>query len=288
MINLEFVLYIAIFILLWAVAVAFYGVVSSIMPKRYVSATTPADFNMSYENVTIKTSDGIKLSAWFIPNKKTDSAVIICHGYPFDKGNVLEFASFLNRKYNVLMFDFRAMGKSGGLYTSGGYHERKDLIAAINYLKNERSIKRIGVFGFSLGGSVAIMTAGLTEDIKAVVADSPTASLEFVVEEMYKQFSIFKSPFVFMTKLIGKIFFGIDVSEVSAAKSAKNMKSALLLIHGDADRTVDIKESKMIYESAHEPKELWIVKGATHGQAYSVMGKKYEEKVLSFFDKYLR
>jgi dipeptidyl aminopeptidase/acylaminoacyl peptidase len=287
MINWKLVLYMALFVIVWIFTVAFYGVFSSVKPKRYVSDETPADFNMSYENITLKTADGVKISAWFIPNDKTKKAIVICHGYPFDKGNVLTFATFLRKRYNIMMFDFRAMGRSGGWYTSGGYYEKRDLMAAIEYLKKDRGIGPIGVFGFSIGGSVAIMTAELSEDIKVVVADSLTASLEYVVDSMYRQFSFFKHPFVFMTKLIAKIFFGIDTSKVSAVRSAPNMKSALLLIHGDIDDQVPVEESKMVYKEAKEPKELWIVKGANHGKAHAIMGRKYEKRVMDFFEKYL-
>ena len=45
---------------------------------------------MEYENVTLKTSDGIELDAWYVPSHKdTNKPIVVLHGYPYDKGKRL-------------------------------------------------------------------------------------------------------------------------------------------------------------------------------------------------------
>lgn len=74
------------------------------------------------------------------------------------------------RSYLVITFDFRAHGNSEGSKTSLGYHEQKDVSAALHYLssRNEVDLDRIGIFGFSLGGSTAILSAAETRKFRAV------------------------------------------------------------------------------------------------------------------------
>jgi len=89
-------------------------------------------------------------------------------------------ASLVRRGYVVLLFDFRAHGESSGSRTSLGYHEQKDVLAALSILKarEEIDLQRIGIYGFSMGGSTAILTAAQSGAFSAVVADSAFTSLK--------------------------------------------------------------------------------------------------------------
>jgi pimeloyl-ACP methyl ester carboxylesterase len=78
-------------------------------PKRYKSPFTPKDFNAEYEGIKLLTKDNLTLDAWLIKNPKSSKAIIICHGYPMDKGNVYHLTAFLAKKYNLLYFDYRGM-----------------------------------------------------------------------------------------------------------------------------------------------------------------------------------
>ena len=59
-------------------------------------------------------ADGVDLDAWFIPHRTSRRTVIVCHGYPMDKSDVLGLTAFLARDFSLLYFDFRATGRSGG------------------------------------------------------------------------------------------------------------------------------------------------------------------------------
>lgn len=269
-------------ILIWIFIISIYGFYIAVHPRKYVSNITPSSFRLDYENVTFKTRDNIKLKGWFIPSKKTNKTIIIAHGYPFDKGNVLGYAEFLHKNYSLLFFDFRAMGESEGKFTSVGYCEKEDLLAAIKYLKN-RGIKDIAAIGFSLGAAVILMTN--SPDIKAIVADSSYANIDMMVKAMYRQFFIFKYPFVYLTKLIAKLFLGIDTSKVSPLKEIKKIKVPVLLIHGEKDSQINVKNSILLHE-ANPKTQLWIVKNADHGEAHAIVKEEYEDKILKFFNKH--
>jgi uncharacterized protein len=263
----------------------------SIHPPKYNEKRTPADLGINYENVEFKTSDGLTLKGWFIPSKNKDSkaVVIVGHGYPFSKSNVLGFAPFLHGEYNLFFIDFRYFGESEGKYTTVGWKEQEDMKAAIKYLKTRNGIDKdkIGAMGFSLSASTMLLTK--SSDIKAIIADSPYASLDRMTKESYRIFPGFtKMPFAWMTKLLAKIFLGLNVSDVSPEKSIKNLDTPVLLIHGDRDSQISVENSKLIYDSSNKDiTELWIVKGADHGQSYALSGNEYEQRILGFFDEHL-
>jgi fermentation-respiration switch protein FrsA (DUF1100 family) len=60
-----------------------------------------------------------------------------------------------------------------------------------------------------------------------------------------------------------------------------------MFIHGLSDATCDPQDSLKLYEAAGEPKELWLLEGAGHCDAYFVDRAAYCEKVVAFFEKHL-
>jgi dipeptidyl aminopeptidase/acylaminoacyl peptidase len=271
-------------IIAFILILSIYGLLISIFPRRHITDIKPSDLGLKYEEITLQTSDNIKLKAWFIPNNKTKNAIIICHGYPFDKGNVLSFATFLHNDYNLLFFDFRAMGESEGKYTTVGYKEVEDLKAAVNYLKN-KNIKNIGALGFSLGAATIIMAN--SKDIKAIVADSSYANLDLMINSLYRQFFFLKYPFTYTTKLLARLIIKIDTKEVSPEKAIKQTTTPILLIHGKKDSQIPVENSYRL-NKANLNTELWIIEEADHGQAHYLRKEEYEKKVLDFFNENLK
>jgi len=254
-------------------------------PRRIVSEVTPEHFNLTpFEDVTFTTVDGIALKGWYIPStKKTDKVMIVCHGYPADKGNVLNVSTMFHEDYNLLLFDFRGLGQSEGFFTTVGFNETKDLDAAVSFLK-DKGMKKIGALGFSMGGAIIIMAEN--PDIYAIVADAPYARLDIMLDDVYENFFIFKRPFAYTTKLIAKFIFRMDISKVSPVDSVKNLRVPLFLIHSKTDMQVDIKNSELLHKACPNS-ELWILPPARHGESYFLYPEEYKNNVLSFFKKHM-
>ncbi len=287
MINLlakKIIIY-GIFVIVFIIIVSLYGFLSSIKPPKIRIDYKPADFGLDHEEVTFESADGLKLSGWFIPHNKSEDAIIVMHGYPANKADLLPVSLFLNKKYNVFLFDFRSFGQSEGKYTTAGFKEVKDLEGAIKFLKEEKKIKNIGTFGFSLGGAVAIISK--SEDIKAIVADSSYASLDRMVKQLYRSFFFLKWPFVFLTNVYSKLFLGIDINEVSPLNAIKEINTPVLLIHAGKDSQIPVENSILLNENAKNA-ELWIIENADHGQNHAIKKDEYEKRILDFFEKSLK
>lgn len=255
----------------------------SIHPPRYITPLNPGNFDINYENVSFTTSDGVLIKGWFIPNNNTDKIIIITHGYPFDKGNIMQATYFLADHFNLLYFDFRYFGESQGSYTTVGYHEKKDFLAAVDYLKR-RNITNIGALGFSLGAATIIMAN--SPDVKAIVADSSYADIDGMIKRNYAIFPLFtKMPFVWLTKLYAYLFLKIKISEMSPLKEISKIKIPILLIHAKQDSQIPLENSKLLYEASNKnTTELWLLEGG-HGTSIAYPG--YEKKIINFFEKNL-
>ncbi len=255
----------------------------SIHPPRYITPITPKDLGLEYKPVSFITEDNILIKGWFIPNNKTDKVIIVTHGYPFDKGNIMQATYFLAENFNLLYFDFRYFGESQGKYTSVGYHEKKDLEAAVSFMK-EKNFNKIGALGFSLGAATILMTN--SPDIKAIVADSSYADIDKMMKRSYFIFPSFtKMPFVWLTKIYTFLFLRIRTSQISPLKEIPKINVPVLLIHGEQDSQIPVENSKILYELSNKNStQLWLIPG-DHGT--SIQHPEYQEKIIQFFEKNL-
>jgi dipeptidyl aminopeptidase/acylaminoacyl peptidase len=253
-------------------------------PFKTASTITPADLGLPYENVSFHTQDNVLIRGWFIPNAKAGSkAIILLHGYPADKGDILPSRAFLHRNYNLLFIDFRHLGNSGGHYTTLGKNEVFDLLAAIQYLK-QHHIKEIGIWGLSLGGAVALMTAQRSPDIHAIVSESSYANLDSMLF-VYYPIPFLQYPLAWLTELWGKIFLNIDINNVSPVNAITNLKIPILLIHSKADQVIPFSQALLLQKSLRNntKTEFLFSNQLQHGE----LSKDNAIAIQSFFNKNL-
>ena len=108
---------------------------------------TPADYGLSYEEISVTTEDGLNLHSWYVPGEN-GATVIVQHGTPGGRQDELFEAEFLNRHgFNVLFGSFRAHDENDGNLISFGANEVKDLEAWTQYLltRDDVNPEKIGL-----------------------------------------------------------------------------------------------------------------------------------------------
>lgn len=266
------------------IIISLWGFYSSIRPPKIISSVTPRDLKMNYEDVSFRTADGLTLRGWYIPAaQRTEKTLILLHGYPADKGNILPALSFLHEDFNLLLFDFRYLGKSEGNYSTAGAKEVEDLLAAIQFLKS-RGVREVGVWGFSMGGAVALMAIEKAPEIRAVVSESSYASLAEMTFELLRIPGL-NYPIAYLVGVWAKLFLGIDVTEASPADRIRNTKIPILLIHSSADAVIPFSHARSLQQAlAKNPNaEFWFHEQFAHGQ----LASDYKNRVRNFFLKHL-
>lgn len=258
-------------------------VYQALRPVRWALDVSPRDFGLPYEDVRFPSEDGTDLAGWWVPAKDARATVVLCHGYPSNRRDMQPMIPFLHEAgYNVLAFDFRRLGESGGDMTTIGLREPLDLHGAVTYAKS-RSSRPLGVLGISMGAATAIMEAADDPRVVAVVADSPYAALDVQVARRFGN-----GP---AARLAGRIACGLGsrllrqpVSGASPLRAiSKISPRPILLIHGDADTLIPDGDSRALFAAAGEPKILWIASGSRHVQAFHDHPDDYRRRVLSFF-----
>lgn len=279
------VLIISFSILLFFILFSLWGFYSAIKPIKLISSHTPEDFDVFYQNISFYTADNVKIKGWFVPSENPKAkTIILLHGYPADKGDLLPSRIFLQQKYNLLFFDFRYFGVSGGSYTTLGKNEVQDLLGAIKYLQT-RGINEVGVWGLSMGGAVALLTAPQTPEIKAIVVESSYARLDWMADGYYR------IPYVnyglaWLTGLWGQLFLGIDINKENTLTAAEKIKIPVLLIHSQQDSVVPFKHAQTLKNALkNNPHfEIIFIQDKAHGQLIN----DYDKIIMNFFDRYLK
>lgn len=246
------------------------------------------------QRVSIKSDDGLKLSATLLKNEKPSDKIVICfHGYTSDGltnyGAMSKF--YYEQGFNLLLVDQRAHGESEGKYIGFGVLDRHDAARWIDYaVETFGSDCKIFLHGTSMGGATVLMTSGLElpDNVKGIISDCAFTSAFDVFSHILKRdYHLPKFPLMSMTDMLTKKFAGYGYNDVSTLNEVQKTKIPILFIHGDKDDFVPTYMSEKNYEACKSDKKLLIVKGADHAESYYLDHETYEKAVLEFVEKYV-
>ena len=234
--------------------------------------------------------DGTPLYGWYLRAGETDPGLVLCHGYQRSMEETFGLGCALReRGFNVLLFDFRGCGNSGGRFTSIGYHEPLDLRGAVAWLRQRTSGRAaIGVLGISMGGAVALTAAADCPDVRAVVTDSAFATLESCIAVRFAPLRFPMLQLHHLTMRMAERMCGGRVSGVRPVDAARRLSGRpVLLIHGTADDIVPYHHALELAEALAGPHELWTLPGVGHAMARFAVPDEYVRRVTDFFALHL-
>lgn len=273
--------------------VQFYAPYWVIKVQRNTSDKTPADFGMVYEDLTLRAADGITLSGYWLSAERPRGTVLLVHGIRGFKEYwwyMDQPRQLLEAGYNVVAFDNRAHGRSGGEYCTYGYMERGDVSCIIDYIEQRQPGLPLAVWGHSLGGSIALLAMEDDQRIDAGIIESTFTDMHQIVydygQRMMKGFNPrFLSDYV--TDRAAGIA-GFDAHYIKPLRAVGRIDKPLFLAHGDADHRVKFDYGKRLYECTGSAcKTFYPVPGAKHIKIWEAGGPAYHQAVLSFLKENL-
>jgi alpha-beta hydrolase superfamily lysophospholipase len=247
---------------------------------------TPADFELDYEELEVRTDDRLRLITWLLPGTR-NAVVVVSGGYRGHISDVLGIGAALRRAgFSVVAYGWRGTpGSDAGPHTLGA-NECRDLTAVLDAVRGRLGPLPIGLLGYSMGGAVSISVAADDPGVRAVCADSAFADPVSLLEErihhrLHLPAAVLADPVMaLMARRTGARL--ADFSPVTAV--ARLAPRPLLLIHGDADTSVPVEHAHRLYAAAGSPKDLWVIPGLGHVGGYFADRTAYVERVTGFFD----
>ncbi len=258
-------------------------------PSRVPIATSPAAWGLAYRNVSFPARiDHTPLSGWWIPAAAARGTIVLASGYAENRLTppvpALAVAAALHAaRYNVLMFDFRASGRSGGTLVTVGGLEQRDVEGAAAFAGQRPSVP-VGVLGWSMGASTALLAAEHDPAIAAVVADSPFAALTTYLRGYLPIWTHLPAfPFTPLFFWLVPPIIGVNPQEADPLSAMASLASRpVLLIAGTADHTIPPTNAERL-AAADPTAQIWLVAGAGHIRAYHTDPAAYMRHVLALF-----
>lgn len=263
------------------------------------------------QDFEVAAPDGVRLRGWMVQARNpSENWVLLFHGVADNRIGVIGQSEFLLRAgYNVIMMDARAHGASDGPIATYGWLERNDTRAIIDALlayeqNRDISVQRSTIFppdmdvkpqphifalGESMGAGIALQSAAIDPRIEGVVAEASFADLR---EATYDYAGLRRSPslgktlfrpFTWTLLLRGEKLTGFPIQEVSPEKAVASRAFPVLLICDENDDALPCRHTRLIYDAALGPKQLWVVPGAFHTAALGFQPAEFERRVLKFF-----
>jgi pimeloyl-ACP methyl ester carboxylesterase len=256
----------------------------AVRPPRLSIPLRPSDYRLVVENVTIHAEDGVRLAGWFAPRPGAP-AIVMLHGYPAEKGDLLPLAAALAPEFATLLVDQRYFGDSGGRVTTLGFRERSDLKRMLDFL-DSRGTTTVGVFGFSLGGAVALLTAAEDPRIRAIAAYAPFADLRDLGYELYRWMWLARYPFVEGMLLWSRLLLGADISRPRPVDVAARVAVPVLLVHSHQDEQIPFRHAERLRAAlgTNARAEFDFAERGRHGE----LPPGFEGRLAGFFRRTLR
>jgi len=261
-------------------------------PTRNVFRRSPRDVGIAhYERIQFVTSDGLTLKGWYV-RPQGRSVVIFLHGLGSDRTELLDEAGFIAaRGYGALLFDMRGCGQSDGNISTLGYNERRDVRAAVDFVRSQAGQETpIALFGHSMGAATALLVAAEIPEVDAVVVESPFTTLEDNVSDGVRELTgLPPFPFAPLVVFFGQQQTGVDIRSVRPIDVIGQISPrAVLLIHGAKDTLIPVENSYRLYAAAREPKQLYILPEVAHGGFLQAEPQVFPTTILDFLAEHLK
>ena len=232
------------------------------LPSENNYLDDPIEFK--FEEVFIEVEKGLKLKSWLIQNDlKNKKTLVFFHG---NAGNLSNRVYKLNQMskldLNILILAWRSFSGNNGEPTEQNLYN--DAHKTIEWL-NSKGVKNdnIILYGESLGTGIAV-ELGQTNNFRGIILESPFTSMENAAKNIYPWL-----PVKYLLK-----------DKYNSERKIKEIKSPILILHGEKDKIVPFHMGKKLYDLANEPKFSYFTKDDDHMM-------KFDENLINSIKDFL-
>lgn len=236
---------------------------------------------------TFAPEPGMELEGWLATGTNGAGIIILAGAYGGSNTMYTEMQTLHAAGYTVMTYDTRSCANPPH-HTSLGYDEKADLKAALALMLQQPEVEpdKIGVFGYSMGGATAIMTAAEDQRIKAVIASGNYATLDYEIHRDQSQQGLFERWQRGWVERWYEWRTGLKTEQSSPISVIGQISPRpVFLIHGANEIHLSLGTAQ--FDAAGEPKEFWLVEGAGHGGYPAVAREEYDQRPIDFFNHYL-
>lgn len=259
--------------------------------KVYEEAKNLLGYDMSsYETwakelFTVKNGQHV-IHAEYHPLDNPRGIAIIAHGFGQNRYIMAPFAEILRKMgFATVIYDQRAFGESKGEQGTFGEKEGEDCAKLVDWARSQfGKDTKIVLCGASMGAMSVINSQLYTEPVDAIIEDSAPDYVKDILKPFYKVFVPLPNPFLGIVIKKGRKL-GVDITKNNPIDVAAKINVPVLVMHGEADRTIPIQMGKHIKSVLKNPKSrIEIFAGKDHALEIAEF-ERYEKVVNEFINE---
>lgn len=238
------------------------------------------------QEIEILSPFGYTLSGTYIPCEGSRKTAILCHGITLSRFNTVKYIPlFRSRGFNVIIYDHRNHGKSGGRNTTFGFFEKYDLKAVVDWaLAQLGEGGVIGTMGESLGGGTVLQHIAIDPRPAFVIADCAYSDFrQLVTYRARVEYHAPAFPLVPLASFLTHLLAGFSLEQAAPIATLPQVETPILFTTGEKDDYVPTQMTRDLYAAkTRGMRKLLIVPEAEHGQAYFTNPQMYDQAVGEF------
>ena len=234
----------------------------------------------------IQSPYGYNLSCTWLPQPGSKKTIILLHGFPYTRVGMIKYIPvFRSRGFNVLIYDQRYYGRSGGPFTSYGFFEKHDLKAALDWvLEHTGPASLVGTLGESMGGATVLQHGVIDPRPAFIIADSSYADLREAMQiRLRDQYHLPAFPITNIGARLLSIFGGFTPEQASAERAAAELTMPVLFIQSMNDVEVPPAHGRRLFAAKRKGlRRLYLAPDAGHVEAVWADRAAYDREVGEF------
>ncbi len=230
--------------------------------------TDPDNMGIPVKEIPIQTSDEETVHSWLLEHSEPRADVLFFHG---NGGNLSLWKDFLinlhRHSFTVFALDYRGYGKSTGSPTEDGLYHDAEAFLRHYWNKVHQPNRKVIYWGRSLGGAISAYATTIRKP-DAVILEASFPS----------KYSLLDNHPVL--KILGML----SEFKFPTADFLDGISRPVLVIHGDRDKVVPLKQGQLLYDQLKTEKYFHTI-SAGHNNLHQVDPDSYWENINRLVDK---
>lgn len=252
--------------------------------SRPSNSRKPEDVGLPAKTTSITTDDGVRLETWLIQPVNPKGTVVLFHGYASSRADLLEQAKVCHGLgWATMLVDFRGSGGSDGNTTSLGYHEAKDVQAAVRLAKDQGLARPLVLYGQSMGGAAVLRSiAALDVQPDGIILESVFDRMHETVRNRFHNMGMPSFAAAELLVFWGGVQIGCSGFAHNPADYACSCDCPTLLLHGSDDHNTTVDNGRAVYCQLAGSKKMVVFEGVGHTSLCSADPKQWTSVVGEF------
>ena len=251
-----------------------------------------SSLGVPYEDVSFPSrTDNVSLKGWFLPGTLGQAVIFVHGGFQnriddiVDTGNLAP--ALVERGYNVLLYDFRGRGESGGKGRTLS-HIDEDIGGGVDYLISRGfNTENINIIGFCSGAAETSIFASRNE-IGSVILDGCFIDVGAIVIRQAQSINLpgwLARLFLPGGRMMSYLMYGFH--RIDPVNVIPDIKAPVFFIHEEKDEFTTTRETLRMYQKAVNPaRRFWEIPAAEHSRGFASYPQEYVDRVDAFLTQF--